>query len=105
MFPLRVCLIHAMPVDQTDGSLVELMKIMLEKCLCRPVSLQLMQLGLFPYAPDSPSLAVDVSMLEFAKDLFFRLPLNITGWCATLEAFLDRRQYKLTTRVCNTALC
>lgn len=77
----------------------ELKVLSVPKCDCRSVALQLLQRGLFPCAPESPTLAVDMSLLEHVKDLFLRLPPNITGWCDTLEAFLGKRKYKLKTRV------
>lgn len=64
-----------------------------------PAPLQLLQRGLFPCTPTAPSLAVDLNMLDFARNLFLRLPPNTTAWCETLEAFLGARRYKLTTRV------
>ncbi|THH29461.1 hypothetical protein EUX98_g4727 [Antrodiella citrinella] len=45
--------------------------------------------------PVLPTLAVDVTMLEFMRDLFVRLPPNVTAWCGAVEAFLWRRQYRL----------
>jgi hypothetical protein len=38
-------------------------------------------------------------MLEYVNELFVRSPPNTTAWCATLEAFLGNRKYKLKTRV------
>lgn len=38
-------------------------------------------------------------MLDFARELFLRLAPNNTGWCDTLESFLNSRKYKLHTRV------
>jgi len=38
-------------------------------------------------------------MLEFVRELFVRMPPNTTSWCDTLEIFLGKRSYKLTTRV------
>jgi hypothetical protein len=55
--------------------------------------------GLFPCAPTAPSLAVDLQLLQFVRDLFVRMPPNNTALTETIEAFLDGRGYKLTTRV------
>lgn len=38
-------------------------------------------------------------MLDFARELFLRLAPNTTGWCDTLESFLNTRKYKLQTKV------
>jgi hypothetical protein len=79
---------------------VELQVIRISACQCSPAALQLMARGLFPCAPIAPTLAVDIKMLEFVRELFLRMPPNTTSWCETLEAFLGKRSYKLTTRVC-----
>lgn len=78
---------------------VGLVKIVLKKCSCRSIPMRLLQLGFFPCSPVLPTLAVDLNMLEFVKELFMRMPPNVTAWCATLEHFLEKRQYTLTTRV------
>ncbi|PPQ96562.1 hypothetical protein CVT26_006290 [Gymnopilus dilepis] len=67
-------------------------------CTCQPAALQLLSLGLFPCAPLRPTLAVDLNMLEFVRDLFLNSAPNTTAWAETLEAFLGVRQYKLQTR-------
>ncbi|KAF8867481.1 hypothetical protein CPB84DRAFT_1757328 [Gymnopilus junonius] len=43
--------------------------------------------GLFPCAPTEPSLAVDLNVLDFAKELFVNAAPNITAWCKTLKDF------------------
>ena len=70
-------------------------------CNCMPAAVQLLSYGLFPCAPDRPSLAVDLNMLQLVQELFVRSPPNHTAWCDTLEVFLDARHYKLQTRVCH----
>lgn len=71
---------------------------MLRVCSCA-APLHLLRLGLFPCAPVRPTLAVDLNMLEYVKELFVRSPPNITAWCDTLEAFLGNRKYKVSTKV------
>ncbi|RDB23171.1 hypothetical protein Hypma_009676 [Hypsizygus marmoreus] len=66
-------------------------------CSCS-AALQLLSRGLFPCAPVEPSLAVDLNMLDYVKELFVRAPPNTTAWCDTLEAFLGNRKYKLKTK-------
>ena len=68
-------------------------------CKCLPAAKQLVAHGLFPCAPQVPSLAVDISLLQFTSALFLRLPPNVTSFCETLEFFLEVRGYKLNTRV------
>lgn len=77
----------------------ELQVIEIDTCECSPAALQLLSQGLFPCAPIVPTLAVSLKMLEFVRELFVRMPPNTTSWCDTLEAFLGKRSYKLTTRV------
>ncbi|KAJ3475061.1 hypothetical protein NLI96_g12083 [Meripilus lineatus] len=74
-------------------------QIELAVCTCAPAAVQLLQRALFPCAPLYPTLAVDLSLLDFVKRLFLRLPPNVSGWCETLEDFLDYRGYRLETQV------
>lgn len=68
-------------------------------CACTTAALQLLNRGLFPCAPVAPTLAVDMKLLELVRELFLRMPPNVTAWCDTLESFLGERRYKLATRV------
>ena len=78
-------------------STAEIEKIVL--CTCKEPALQLLSMGLFPCAPQRPSVAVDVNMLEFARGLFQNLAPNTTAWCETVEKFLYQRGFKLKSRV------
>ncbi|KAJ7589213.1 hypothetical protein C8J56DRAFT_1004235 [Mycena floridula] len=64
-------------------------------CTCTPIPVQLLNVGLFACAPQFPSLAVDVNMLEFVSKLFVHMAPNSTAWTATLEDFLRDRQFQL----------
>ena len=70
--------------------LLDIIQIELLICGCLSAAIQLMSCGLFPCALLFPSLAVDISLLDFVKKLFLRLSRNNTGWCETLEDFLGR---------------
>ncbi|KAJ7868928.1 hypothetical protein B0H14DRAFT_2728412 [Mycena olivaceomarginata] len=59
-------------------------------CECAPAAVQLLRAGLFPSAPWRPSLAVDLRVLEFARNLFGRISPNNTAWTATMESFPTR---------------
>jgi hypothetical protein len=74
--------------------------IEMRSCQCSPAAIQLLSRGLFPCAPIAPTLAVDIKMLDFVRELFVRMPPNTTSWCETIEAVLGKQGYKLTTRVC-----
>lgn len=78
--------------------IVELEKITF--CTCTELALQLLQHGFFSCAPQEPFLAVDLSVLDFACDLFINAAPNTTAWCETLDGFLTARHFKLTTHVC-----
>ncbi|KDR66151.1 hypothetical protein GALMADRAFT_44200, partial [Galerina marginata CBS 339.88] len=86
------------------GSLLEVSSIYFDSikkiliCTCKEPALQLLSLGLFPCAPTRPTLAVDLGMLEFVRNLSMNAAPNTTAWCETLESFLSARQFKLTTR-------
>ncbi|KAF8065223.1 hypothetical protein FPV67DRAFT_1419584 [Lyophyllum atratum] len=69
---------------------------MIQICSCTAAT-QLLSRGLFPCAPKQPSLAVDLNMLDFVRELFLRSPPNNTAWCDTLDGFLAKRKYKLKT--------
>ena len=71
-------------------------------CTCKEPALQLLQHGFFPCAPQEPSLAVDLGVLDFARDLFINAAPNTTAWCETLEGFLSARHFKLATHVCGS---
>ncbi|KAL6303233.1 hypothetical protein BKA93DRAFT_818113 [Sparassis latifolia] len=82
----------------SHGLVLGLRHITIHVCQCSPAALQLLSRGLFPCAPQAPTLAVDLSLLKFVQELFVRLPPNTTSFCATLEYFLGECGYKLTTR-------
>ncbi|KAH9912541.1 uncharacterized protein B0H18DRAFT_1088385 [Fomitopsis serialis] len=77
----------------------DLETINIKTCHCSPAALQLVARGLFPCAPQAPTLAVDISLLQFTHALFVRLPPNTTSFCETLEVFLESRNYKLASRI------
>lgn len=93
----RMCDVSCSKLLLTSFPGLEIVRI--DACQCSPAALQLISRGLFPCAPIAPTLAVDIKMLEFVRELFLRMPPNTTSWCETLEAFLGKRSYKLTTRV------
>ncbi|EIN08542.1 hypothetical protein PUNSTDRAFT_33929, partial [Punctularia strigosozonata HHB-11173 SS5] len=68
--------------------------------VCTPTSAAraLLARGLFPCAPQAPSVAFDLNMLELVATLFVNTAPNVTAWATTLESFLSVRNYKLTTR-------
>ncbi|KAJ7847125.1 hypothetical protein B0H14DRAFT_2357295, partial [Mycena olivaceomarginata] len=67
----------------------------LEVCKCTTAAVQLMQLGAFGCAPLCPSLAVDLRVLEFARNLFLQISPNNTAITLTLERVLENMGYQL----------
>jgi hypothetical protein len=101
-FPAYISIVSPIhPLNRTQLTVfVEgIERIELHICKCSTAALQLLSRSLFPCAPLEPSLAVDLKMLQFAKELFLRSPPNNTAWCETLETYLESRGYKLQTRV------
>ncbi|KAI6142447.1 hypothetical protein BKA82DRAFT_4331470 [Pisolithus tinctorius] len=73
-------------------------EIEISYCACTPAPIHLMGHGLFVCSPISPTLAVDLRVLEFVRKLFVRLTPNTTAWCEALESFLDAKGYKLQSK-------
>ncbi|EIN07693.1 hypothetical protein PUNSTDRAFT_36730, partial [Punctularia strigosozonata HHB-11173 SS5] len=67
-------------------------------CSCTSAASFLVSRGFFPCAPQAPSVAFDINMMELVATLFLRVAPNITAWASTLETFLGARQFKLRTR-------
>lgn len=68
-------------------------------CDCNPAAHQLLAIGSFPCAPYHPTLAVDVTMLDFVTRLFVRISPNNTAWCGAVEEVLSSQGYKLASSV------
>ncbi|KAH6874804.1 hypothetical protein BKA70DRAFT_1449221 [Coprinopsis sp. MPI-PUGE-AT-0042] len=64
-------------------------------CVCAPAR-HLLVAGYFPTAPLLPTLAVDVRMLEFIRELYLRSPPNRSAWSSALEAFYFRQGLSFT---------
>ncbi|KAJ7741224.1 hypothetical protein B0H14DRAFT_3097286 [Mycena olivaceomarginata] len=67
----------------------------LEVCKCTTAAVQLMRLGAFGCAPLRPSLAVNLRVLEFARNLFLQISPNNTAITLTLERVLENMGYQL----------
>ncbi|KAH6865348.1 hypothetical protein BKA70DRAFT_1244851, partial [Coprinopsis sp. MPI-PUGE-AT-0042] len=64
-------------------------------CSCAPAR-QLLVAGFFPTAPLFPTMAVDVRMLEFMRELYLCSPPNRSAWSSALESFYGRQGIILT---------
>ncbi|EIN03431.1 hypothetical protein PUNSTDRAFT_78189 [Punctularia strigosozonata HHB-11173 SS5] len=67
-------------------------------CPCTSIAHRLILAGLFPSAPQRPSLAIDIKLLELTRVLFLHVAPNVTAWTSTLEYFLEESGQKLQTR-------
>lgn len=63
------------------------------------VAVQLLNVGLFGCAPQRPSLAIDIDLLDFTRLLFGHIAPNTTGFTRAIEEFLESRQYTVGTEV------
>ncbi|KIJ21117.1 hypothetical protein PAXINDRAFT_6891 [Paxillus involutus ATCC 200175] len=72
--------------------------ITIEYGLCHPAPVVLVSWGLFPSFPVTPSIAVNLRVLELVKKVFVRMTPNTTAWCKALESFFDGQGYKLKTK-------
>jgi hypothetical protein len=93
-----VCLSYYLSYWLADN-IVDIEILQIDCCACAPAPLQLLSRGYFAYAPITPSLAVNLQLLQLVKTLFIHITPNTTAWCKTLEVFLAGRGYHLTTKV------
>jgi hypothetical protein len=71
----------------------------IQVCPIHPAAVQLLRRGLFPCAPKRPSIAFDINLLDLIElNSLFAAP-NVTGWAATVEAYLKQRGHTLRTEV------
>lgn len=61
--------------------------------------MQLIRAGAFPCAPISPTLAVDLRVLEFTAELFLHIAPNNTAFALTLEHVLGNMGFQLDHKV------
>ncbi|RDB26796.1 hypothetical protein Hypma_005259 [Hypsizygus marmoreus] len=86
------------PLDVVLVRFDSLEKISITVCGCNSAPRQLLERGFFACAPLTPSLAVDLKVLDFVSTLFVNVAPNNTAWCSTVETFLLKQGYKLTTQ-------
>ncbi|EIN10554.1 hypothetical protein PUNSTDRAFT_32083, partial [Punctularia strigosozonata HHB-11173 SS5] len=67
-------------------------------CGCTSAANFLVSRGFFPCAPQEPSVAFDINMMELVATLFLKVAPNVTAWASTLETFLGARHFKMRTR-------
>ncbi|KAF9515411.1 hypothetical protein BS47DRAFT_1274067, partial [Hydnum rufescens UP504] len=72
-------------------------RVQLVICKRNPAAAQLVRRGLFPCAPLSPTLAVNMDVLEFASELFVRMGPNERAWAATMTKYLKARGHEFAT--------
>ncbi|KAI6023440.1 hypothetical protein EDC04DRAFT_2498709, partial [Pisolithus marmoratus] len=90
------CVVHSLTICCLFFDRLE--EIEISYCACTPAPIYLMKCGLFACSPVSPTLAVDLRVLEFMRTLFVWLSPNTTAWCDALESFLDAQGYQLQSK-------
>ncbi|KAJ7870097.1 hypothetical protein B0H14DRAFT_2345809, partial [Mycena olivaceomarginata] len=65
------------------------------KCPSGSAAVQLMRLGAFGCAPLEPSVAVDLRVLEFARNLFLQISPNTTAFTLAFERLLSNMGFQL----------
>ncbi|KIK74892.1 hypothetical protein PAXRUDRAFT_97411, partial [Paxillus rubicundulus Ve08.2h10] len=66
---------------------------------CHPTPVVLVSRGLFPSSPVTPSIVIDLQVLELIKKLFVQMTPNTTAWCKALKSFFNGQGYKLKIKV------
>ncbi|KAJ7302004.1 hypothetical protein DFH08DRAFT_919019 [Mycena albidolilacea] len=87
------CMGHTRKITIIRFSCIE--DVTIKICVCTPAAVQLIHVGAFPCAPFLPSLAVDLRVLEFARNLFLQISPNHTAFSVTLECTLKTMGFQL----------
>ncbi|KAJ7442423.1 hypothetical protein FB451DRAFT_1343897 [Mycena latifolia] len=87
--------VHKIAIVRFCVALPAVEDVQLRICPCSPAAVQLMKCGAFPCAPMQPSLAVDMRVLEFCKNLFLHIAPNNTAFATTLERCLSNMGFQL----------
>ncbi|KAJ7732483.1 hypothetical protein DFH07DRAFT_968415 [Mycena maculata] len=82
---LKIAVVHFTSIDN----------VTLNVCPCHPAAVQLIKAGAFSCAPVSPSLAVDLRVLEFTGSLFVQIAPNNTAFVFALETVLANMGFQL----------
>ena len=98
VFSLTICEPNYFQVFYSCISGLEEAKIMYYACTL--ATIRLMECGLFVCSSTSPTLAVDLHVLELVKKLFVQWMPNMTAWCKALKSFLGAQGYKFQLKIC-----
>ena len=69
----------------------------METCSCMPVTVLLVQNGVFPMSPTQPKTGVSIDMLEIYYALFERSCDAINALSAALHTIYDRRGFHVVS--------
>ncbi|KAF7329534.1 CxC2 domain-containing protein [Mycena kentingensis (nom. inval.)] len=85
------------PIQSPANRNAALEEAVVNTCRCPGATApeQLIRAGLFPCSPTNPTLAVDINLLSFFRELFLHIAPNNTALCKTIESFLAFRGYQL----------
>ncbi|KAF8207995.1 hypothetical protein K438DRAFT_1754740 [Mycena galopus ATCC 62051] len=83
------CKLKTLKIAILHFSSIEDVELQICKCPSGSSAVQLMRLGTFGCAPLEPSVAVDLRVLEFARNLFLQISPNTTAFTLAFERVLS----------------
>jgi hypothetical protein len=76
---------------------IDFEEVRVETCSCMPVSVLLVQHGVFPMSPTRPKTAVSIDLLEVYRALFERSCDAINALSAALHTIYKRRGFQVVS--------
>ncbi|KAF8191905.1 hypothetical protein K438DRAFT_1919325 [Mycena galopus ATCC 62051] len=89
------CKLKTLKIAILHFSSIEDVELQICKCPSGSSAVQLMRLGTFGCAPLEPSVAVDLRVLEFARNLFLQISPNTTAFTLAFERVLSSMGFQL----------
>ncbi|KAJ6558869.1 hypothetical protein DFH09DRAFT_1485992 [Mycena vulgaris] len=89
------CKLKTLKIAILHFSSIEDVELQICKCPSGSATVQLMRLGAFGCAPLEPSVAVDLRVLEFARNLFLQISPNTTAFTLAFERTLSSMGFQL----------
>ncbi|KAF7312165.1 CxC2 domain-containing protein [Mycena indigotica] len=95
--PVRHCPCNKRVLKVTLIQFNDISETTLQLCTCSNAAAprQLLRAGFFACSPCNPTLAVDITLLDFVRNLFLHISPNNTAFCRALEETLAERGLRL----------
>ncbi|KAF7307254.1 CxC2 domain-containing protein [Mycena indigotica] len=95
--PVRHCPCNKRVLKVTLIQFNDISETTLQLCTCSNAAAprQLLRAGFFACSPCNPTLAVDITLLDFVRNLFLHISPNNTAFCRALEGTLAERGLRL----------